>query len=84
MWGKLIKESRILSDAVVAFEDADTRTHHTFRALTELCHILDLPEPIWLEKNIEEFRRFGKTRFTPDSFVESISFDYLSIEIIEE
>lgn len=34
--------------------------------------------------NIADFKRHYKTRFTQDSFVESIDFDYLEIQIIEE
>jgi len=34
--------------------------------------------------NIADFKRHNKTRFTQDSFVESIDFDYLEIQIIEE
>ena len=44
----------------------------------------DLGTPIWLDMNIADFKRHNKTRFTQDSFVESIDFDYLEIQIIEE
>ena len=44
----------------------------------------DLQQPIWLDKNINEFKRVDKTRFEQDNFIEQIDFDYLEIEVIEE
>ena len=44
----------------------------------------DLQEPIWLDKNIAEFKRIDKTRFYQDNFIESIAFDFLEIQVIEE
>ena len=45
---------------------------------------LDLTRPIWLDLNIRDFKRHSKTRFTQDSFIEHIDFDYLEIQVIEE
>ena len=55
-----------------------------FHSLDEVCHQFDLGTPIWLDLNISDFKRHNKTRFTQDSFVESIDFDYLEIQVIEE
>ena len=33
---------------------------------------------------LKDFKRHAKTRFTQDSFIEAIDFDYLEIQIIEE
>ena len=41
-------------------------------------------KPLWLDKNISEFKKSSKTRFTKDNFVDEIDFDYLEIEVIEE
>ena len=84
MWGKIWKENRMLKDTVICDESSDTRTHKIFHALDEICYLWDLSKPIWLDHNIEEFRRHYKTRFTADSFIDSIDFDYLEIQIIEE
>ena len=45
---------------------------------------MTIPVPIKLIKLMADFKRHNKTRFTQDSFVESIDFDYLEIQIIEE
>ena len=34
--------------------------------------------------NVEEFKRIDKTRFSKDSFIEEVPFDYLEIHVIEE
>lgn len=74
----------MLQDICIADDSADTRTHKIFRALDEVCYQFDLARPIWLEKNILDFKRISKTRFTRDNFIEMIGFDYLEIQIIEE
>ena len=74
LWGKEIKENRLIRDLVVCDDSDDTRTHKIFHAL----------EQIWLDASVAEFKRHAKTRFYQDSFVDSIDFDYLEILIIEE
>ena len=55
-----------------------------FDSLDSICRELDLQTPIWLDSNVKDFKRHGKTRFTQDSFIESIDFDFLEIQVIEE
>ena len=61
-----------------------SRTAMVFQALDEICHEFDLSQPIWLDSNIRDFQLHDKTRFTKDSFIESIDFDYLEFQVIEE
>ena len=84
LWGKIWKENRLVKDTVICDESADTRTHKIFHALDAICYEFDLSKPIWLDSNIEEFKKRDKTRFSQDNFVDSIEFDYLEIQIIEE
>ena len=84
LWGKQFKDNKMLKDTVIEEPSADTRTHKVFHALDEICYEFDLSKPIWLDSNIEEFKRLAKTRFTQDNFVDSIDFDYLEIHVIEE
>ncbi len=84
LWGKIWKENRLLSDTVICNDTPDSRTHKIFDAMHELCMAFDLSEPLWLDSNIQEFKRHSKTRFRQDSFIESIDFDYLEIHVIEE
>lgn len=84
LWAKEFKDNRMLRDTVIEVDNDDTRTHKIFHATDEVCHEFDLSNPIWLDSNIDEFKRHAKTRFHQDNFVDSIEFDYLEIHIIEE
>ena len=84
LWGKIFKDNRLQDDYVVEDSSTDTRTHKIFRAMDELCIKFDISHPIWLESNIKDFKRHNKVRFTSDNFIDSYSFDYLEIHIIEE
>ena len=85
LWAKEFKDNHLLRDMVVCNDDSSiNRTKKVFNALDEVCHAFDLQTPIWLDVNINDFRRHSKARFTQDSFVESIDFDYLEIHVIEE
>ena len=84
LWGKMWKHNRLLKDTVIADDSEDTRTHKIFRALEEICYQFDLENPIWLDSNITDFKRHARTRFSRDSFIEQIDFDYLEIQVIEE
>ena len=84
LWVKEWKSNRMLCDTTVCDDSDDTRTHKVFRALEQACYEFDLGKPIWLDSNIDEFKRHAKTRFHQDNFVDSIEFDYLEIHIIEE
>ena len=84
LWGKEFKDNKMLKDTVIEEPSADTRTHKVFHALDEICYEFDLSKPIWLDVNINEFKRHSKARFYQDSFVYSIDFDFLEIQVIEE
>ena len=77
--GKMVKNMTI--------ENSDSslnRTKKIFNSIDEICYAYDLSKPIWLDKNIREFKKNSRTRFTKDNFVDEIDFDFLEIEVIEE
>lgn len=84
IWFKIMKENRLVKDVTITDDSKDTRTHKIFHALDEVCYQFDLGRPIWLESNVNEFKRHARTRFLQDSFVESIEFDFLELHVIEE
>jgi hypothetical protein len=85
MWGKLFKDTRLIKDTVIELENPDmTRTQKVYASLEEICYEFDLEKPMWLESTKKEFLYHSKARFTSDNFIESIDFDYLEIQIIEE
>lgn len=84
LWAKIFKDNHLLQDTVICDSSDDTRTHKVFHALDEVCYQFDLGKPIWLDATINDFKRHNKARFGQDNFVESIEFDFLEIQIIEE
>ncbi|WP_099467347.1 hypothetical protein [Konateibacter massiliensis] len=84
LWAKIYTSNRLIKDITIEDDSADTRTHKVFHALEQICYAFDLSKPIWLESNIKEFKHHSKARFTKDSFVDEIDFDFLEIHVIEE
>lgn len=85
IWGKLIKNNRLLRDTVICIDDSGmTRTAKVYKCLEDICYEFDLAKPVWLKANQNDFIRHARTRFTQDNFVESIDFDYLDFQVIEE
>ena len=84
LWAKTFKSTHLVKDVVIEDCTDDTRTHKVFHALNSACAQFDLSAPIWLDKTISDFKRFAKTRFYQDNFMETIDFDYLEIQVLEE
>lgn len=85
VWGRTFKSNKMLQSTTIELDIPDeTRTHKVFMSLEQICEEFDLSNPIWLDSNINEFKRIARTRFYADSFVESIDFDYLDFYVIEE
>lgn len=84
IWFKMIQDNHLLKDYTFVDESEDTRTHKIFRGLEQACLQFDLGKPIWLDATVAEFKRHARARFTKDSFVEEIDFDFLEIHVIEE
>jgi len=85
IWVKVFDDNtHMLASETIEDYGEETRTHKVFNALEEACYRLDLGKPIWLDSNVEEFKRLAKTRFYQDNFVEEIEFEYLELHVIEE
>ena len=78
LWVKIFVNHRIAGQTTVPCSREDPR-----EALLKACHDLDLPEPVWLEKNQREWEEFGMTRFLPDAFFEEVAFQRMEIEYID-
>ena len=84
LWGKLMKNNRLIKDMVYCDESDLNRTRKIFKGIEQICLTYDLANPIWLESTIQEFKRHNKCRFGKDNFMETIEFDYLEIQVLEE
>ncbi len=84
LWVRQFKDNHMLRDTVICDDTVDTRTHKVMNALEKACYEMDLPKPIWLDSVVRDFQLHAKCRFTADSFMEDVAFDFLEIQVLEE
>ena len=85
LWAKIIVSGKMVKNMTIENSDSSlNRTKKIFNSIDEICYAYDLSKPIWLDKNIREFKKNSRTRFTKDNFVDEIEFDSMDIEVIEE
>ena len=82
--GKLFSANLLLRSATVEQPDNDQRfSLRLERCLIELCRTLEIPLPLWMEKNTREFARFHQTIFFSEQFTEPIRFGRFQIRWID-
>lgn len=85
LWAKIMVSGKMVKNMIIENSDSSlNRTKKIFNSIDEICYAYDLSKPIWLDKNIREFKKNSRTRFTKDNFVDEIEFDSMDIEVIEE
>ncbi len=85
VWAATRDENKVLSETVQEFPSARAHTGEQWSAVIgELCHALDLARPLLLKKHEHELNSFRHTAFTPEDFMEPVSFKKLTIEIFPE
>lgn len=84
LWCKIFTDNHLIMDTVICDDSDLNRTKKVFNAIDAACLQFDLGRPIWLDSNVERFRRHSKVRFSSDNFIEPVNFDYLEIQVIEE
>ena len=78
LWLRLIRKNKIVKDTTVPC------AHDGWQeALEEACQKLDAPRPLVIDKHARDWEAFFQTRFLPDHFMESVSFDRMEIEFID-
>ena len=81
--GRIFRANLLLREATVEKADTDGKfVPQLEKCLIELCHELNVPIPLWLEKNTFEFARFHQTLFFAEQFTEKINFDRFQIHLI--
>ncbi|MBQ8080475.1 MAG: hypothetical protein IJ240_01110 [Clostridia bacterium] len=78
IWVRLVRHGRTERDATAPCEKDAWQ-----EGLTEACRMLDLQRPYIVPKHERDFAQFGQTRFLPEHFVESVSFDRMEVEYID-
>lgn len=80
VWGKLIRDNRIIKDEVSVSEIEGSYQENLKACISELCYKFDISTPYWLKSNINEYNKRHKTSFDEHNFIEEISFDKFMIE----
>jgi hypothetical protein len=79
LWVRVMRDHRINEQDAVPCAWGDQK-----QALEEALKGLDLPIPMWLNKHEREFDHFRRTSFSPDHFVESVNFEKVEIEYLDD
>lgn len=83
IWGKVIKNSKIVKDDVVISDNEGSYQDNLKECLKELCYRFDIETPYWLPANVEEYNLRRKVSFNQDNFIDEIDFDKLMLEELE-
>ena len=79
IWGKVISNEKIVKSKTIK---VDTETTTFFDMLAQLCHSLNIPTPVLLDKHDYEFNLFNLCTFKSDDFIEDIMFDSFVIQYV--
>ncbi len=79
LWVRLLLRHKIIRQATVPCQKGNEAD-----ALLAALKDFDAPAPVWLAKHRREMDEFSRTWFSKSDFVESVSFDRLEIELIDE
>lgn len=80
IYGKVITNEKMTKSKVVK---VDTENTTFFDMLSNLCHSLNIPTPVLLDKHVYDFNVFGICTFKQDDFIEEVVFDKFSVELFK-
>lgn len=81
IWGKVISNEKIVKSKTVK---VDTETTTFFDMLAGLCHLLNIPTPVLLDKHVYDFNLFKICTFKKDDFIEDIVFDRFVVSLMRD
>ena len=82
--GRTYVSNRLTGIKTVEFpSDGMKFTQVLEKCLIEVCKLLDIPAPMWFEKNTHEFAAFHQTIFFADQYTEDVKFDKFIIKMLE-
>lgn len=83
IWGRIMKNTKIIKDAVVTSNIEGSYQDNLKACINELCNKFDIQKPYWLPTNMEEYNKRAKTIFNYHNFMEEIDFDKFVIEELD-
>ena len=79
IWGKVIKNERIIKNQVLEIDETNTSF---FDMLKNMCETLNIPTPVLLDKHVYDFNVFNISTFKPDDFIESVKFNRFTLQLV--
>ena len=81
VWGRVISNEKVVKSKTVK---VDTENATFFDMLAGLCHALNIPTPVLLDKHVYDFNLFKICTFKYDDFIESIPFDRFVVSLMRD
>ena len=79
IWGKVSSKERLIKSKTIK---VDTQKTTFFEMLSSLCHALNIPTPVLLDKHVYDFNLFNHCTFKPDDFIEEVVFDSFIVQYV--
>ncbi len=83
IWARLVTEDKIKKDTLYRSSLKLTKDNYELW-LRDICHELDIPNPVILNHHFKNFINFHNTKFRQDDFVETLDYDMFIVEDCKE
>ena len=83
IWARLVSDDKIQKDTLYSSPLKLSKNNYEIW-LRDICHILDVPNPVLLEHHFKNFVNFHNTKFRQDDFVETLDYDVFIVEDCKE
>jgi len=85
LWGLIRKNNKRIKDMVAECSDPGlTEEEQLFQCIQKICYDFDIQRPMWLPKNQREYNEYRRVVLNQDNFIETIDFDALELELLED
>lgn len=82
--GRLFRESVLLAVESVTYTNEEVRfSKELENSLILLCRKMDIPVPLWLDKNTKEFAAFRQTIFFSEQFSQEVEFERFQFKLCD-
>ncbi len=82
--GTVFRANLTIADTIVEQTDLPgSFVKQLEKCLIKLCRELEIPIPLWLEKNTREFAKFHQTIFFEEQFTEHVNFNRFQIRLLK-
>lgn len=83
IWARLVTDDKIQKDMLYHSSLKMSKDNYEVW-LRDICHQLDVPNPVILDHHFKNFVNFHNTKFRRDDFVETLDYDIFIVEDCKE